>query len=183
MSESIFQPSTLSESIATARKAQQFVGFKLQGQEYAFPIEQIREIVIPSQLTSLPQVPDYIQGVCNLRGVIIPIVNLRRLFAMPASAIDTDSRTIVVNVGTRTMGCLVDSVTQVHRFTSDTIQPAPEIVQSGRTAYITGFAKVDGAPLILLNIEELLEPAKLDKVHASAVQQFGQPHLLPADRP
>lgn len=173
MTESIFQKSHLTDSMAVARKARQFVGFQLNGQEYAFPIEQIREIVIPSLITALPQVPEYIQGVCNLRGAIIPIINMRRLLAMQSSAIDAETRVIVMNVGTRTMGCLVDAVTQVHRITADAIQPAPEIVQHARTAYISGFAKLHESPMILLNVDKLLDPTKLDQVHADALRQIG----------
>ena len=93
----------------------QLIGFSLAEQEYAIPIEKIQEIVILGSITRAPQVAEYIEGVSNLRGTIIPIINLRKLFAIESRLIDKESRTIVLNVGNRTMGCIVDSVTQVLR--------------------------------------------------------------------
>ena len=95
--------------------SRQFVGFQLAEQDYAFPIEQIQEIVILNQVTRVPQVPDYVEGVSNLRGSIIPILNLRRLLGLEPRETDSETRTIVVNVAQRTMGCTVDGVSQVLR--------------------------------------------------------------------
>ena len=162
--------SALSDSMAQKKGTAQFVGFQLAGQEYAFRIEQIQEIVILEQVTSIPQVPEYVEGVSNLRGTIIPIINLRKLFGIDAKPHDDDARTIVVNVGQRTMGCIVDSVAQVMRIAGDNIQPAPELVATEGTAYVKGFAKLDQRLIILLDIDELLEPEKLDAVHQAARQ-------------
>lgn len=146
----------------------QFVGFRLAEQEYAFRIEQIQEIVIPDRVTRLPQVPDYVEGVSNLRGAIIPIINLRSLFELEAKARDEETRTIVANVGPRTIGCTVDAVSQVMRISPEQIQAAPEIVKSAESAYIAGFAKLDKRLIILLEINELLDPDKLEQVHRAA---------------
>jgi purine-binding chemotaxis protein CheW len=148
----------------------QFVGFQLADQQYAFRIEQIQEIVILDQVTRIPQVMEYVEGVSNLRGTIIPIINLRKLFGIDRKPNDDDSRTIVVNVGQRTMGCTVDSVSQVMRIPAESIQPAPDIVAPEGTAYVKGFAKLDGQLIILLDIDELLEPEKLEAVHKAARQ-------------
>ena len=103
--------------------ASQFVGFEVDGQLYAFQIEQIQEIVILNQVTQTPQVPTFIEGVANLRGAIIPIINLRMLFGLARKPIDGETRTIVVNVGEKTIGCRVDSVTQVIRIPEESVQP------------------------------------------------------------
>ena len=84
---------------AEKKNSSQFVGFELADQQYAFRIEQIQEIVIPDQVTPTPQVPDYCEGVSNLRGTIIPIINLRKLFIMEPQAADRETRTIVCTVG------------------------------------------------------------------------------------
>lgn len=160
--------SALSESMAKAKTSAQFVGFRLADQEYAFRIEQIQEIVIPDRVTRMPQVPDYVEGVSNLRGTIIPIINLRRLFELEFKEKDDETRTIVANVGSRTIGCTVDAVTQVIRISPEQIQAAPEIVKSEGSAYIAGFAKLDARLIILLEIEELLDPAKLEQVRQIA---------------
>lgn len=168
MSETASKGSDLSESMAQARSSMQYVGFRLADQEYAFRIEQIQEIVIPDRVTRMPQVPDYVEGVSNLRGTIIPIINLRRLFDLEARPKDEETRTIVANVGPRTIGCTVDAVTQVIRITPESIQPAPDIVRSEGATYITGFAKLESRLVILLEIGELLDPAKLEQVREVA---------------
>ena len=116
--------------MANGKNSSQFVGFEVDGQIYAFRIEQIQEIVILDQVTKAPQVPHYVDGVANLRGSIIPIINLRKLFGLSPKPADADTRTIVVNIGTRTMGCTVDSVSQVMRIPEENIQSAPETVKA-----------------------------------------------------
>ena len=156
------------ESPVKKKNSSQFVGFQVAGQEYAFRIEQIQEIVILDQVTKTPQVPSYVEGVSNLRGAIIPIINLRNLMGLPPKAADAETRTIVVNVGRRTMGCTVDMVSQVMRIPEESIQPAPETVTAGGASYIAGFARVNDRLMILLEIDELLDPAKLELVSAAA---------------
>lgn len=159
-------------STISAKASAQFVGFQIAGQEYAFRIEQIREIVILKNVTRTPQVAHYVDGVSNLRGSIIPVINLRRLFGMPPKEADDETRTIVVNIGGRLMGCTVDTVSQVVRIPEEQIQPAPETVTSGGAHYIAGFARVNDRLMILLDIDELLDPQKLDQVSQAALQEL-----------
>ncbi|HWB12061.1 MAG TPA: chemotaxis protein CheW [Pirellulales bacterium] len=154
------------------KNSSQFVGFQLAGQEYAFRIERIQEIVILKQVTKTPQVPDYVEGVSNLRGSIIPIINLRSLFGLEPRPADSETRTIVVNVGPRTMGCTVDTVSQVMRIPEENIQAAPETVTAAGAHYIAGFARHNGRLMILLDTDELLDPAKLELVSQSAAQEL-----------
>ena len=158
--------------VNSQRNTSQFVGFQIDGQQYAFRIEQIQEIVIPDQVTKTPQVAEYVEGVSNLRGTIIPIINLRRLFGLQHKSADADTRTIVVNVGERTMGCTVDMVSQVMRIPDEDIQDAPETVTADGANYITGFATVGGRLMIVLDIDELLDPEKLDQVSAAAIGEL-----------
>jgi purine-binding chemotaxis protein CheW len=153
------------------KNTSQFVGFQIAGQEYAFRIEQIQEIVILDQVTKTPQVPDYVEGVSNLRGSIIPIINLRKLFGLDPKPVDSETRTIVVSVRDRTMGCTVDLVSQVMRIPEENIQPAPETVTANGANYIAGFARQNGRLMILLEIDELLDPQKLDQVSQSALHE------------
>jgi len=164
------QPANVgSPSVAKHKNSSQFVGFQIANQEYAFRIEQIQEIVILDQVTKTPQVPNYVEGVSNLRGSIIPIINLRNLFGLDPKPVDSETRTIVVNVGERTMGCTVDMVSQVVRINEETIQPAPETVTAGGANYIAGFARQNGRLMILLDIDELLDPRKLEQVNQAAL--------------
>jgi purine-binding chemotaxis protein CheW len=152
-----------SSLIAAKEKSSQFVGFQIDGQQYAFRIEQIQEIVILDQVTQTPHVPDYVEGVSNLRGAIIPIINLRRLFRLDPKPSDENTRTIVVNVSEHTMGCTVDAVSQVIRIPESSIQPAPDSVTADGASYISGFAKLEEQLVILLDIDELLNPERISK--------------------
>ena len=162
-------PNSGNEPLAKRKNSSQYVGFRLADQDYAFRIEQIQEIVILEMVTKTPQVPEWVEGVSNLRGTIIPIINLRRLFGMEPRPVDADTRTIVVNVGQRTMGCTVDLVTQVMRIPEENVQPAPDTVTAAAT-YIAGFARHNERLMVLLDIDELLDPAKLERVHQIAGQ-------------
>ena len=153
----------------------QVVAFQLAGQTYAFRIERIQEIITPGKVTVIPEVPAYVAGVGNLRGTIIPIVNLRLLFGHPDRPLDAASRTIVVNVGPRVMGCTVDSVTQVMRIAADQIHPAPEAVAAGGPRYIEGFVRVHEDLVILLDVGNLLDPALLEGVHAASLSHAHPP--------
>jgi purine-binding chemotaxis protein CheW len=159
---------------ASRKNSSQFVGFQLAGQDYAFRIEQIQEIVILDKVTKTPQVPEYVEGVSNLRGTIIPIINLRKLFGLEPRPVDSETRTIVVNVGARTMGCTVDMVSQVLRIPEEEIQPAPETVTANGAGYIAGFARQEGRLMILLDIDELLDPARLDQVSQAVGQALNK---------
>lgn len=155
----------------------QFVGFELGGQKYAFHIEQIQEILIPTAVTRIPEVPPYVEGVSNLRGTIIPIISLRRLFGLEGIAPDDETRTVVVNVGTRIMGCTVDAVSRVMRITTDQIQAAGETVMAAGRRYIEGFARVGEDVFILLDVVHLLDPARLEEVHRASIGGPGvHPH-------
>ncbi|MGI9519296.1 MAG: chemotaxis protein CheW [Pirellulaceae bacterium] len=151
------EPSAINEQSLT-----QFVGFRLAGQQYAFRIDQIQEIVNPQQVTQIPNAPAFVEGVSNLRGSIIPIINLRMMMGMPSHAADGETKTVVVNVGSRTIGCTVDSVTQVMRVASDSIQPPPDTVLADGADYITGFATVNEQLVVLLDGDRLLAPDKLE---------------------
>lgn len=161
------EPIVKTTSVVTdnlAKNVAQFVAFRIENQAYAFRIEQIQEIVILSQVTKTPQVPDYVEGVANLRGSIIPVINLRKLFGLEPKPTDVDTRTIVVNVGKRTIGCTVDTVTQVVRIGQDAIHAAPDTVTGHGASYISGFARIQEQLIVLLEVEELLDPQKLEQV-------------------
>ena len=156
-------------STSENKNSSQFVGFQVADQEYAFRIEQIQEIVVLDQVTKTPQVPDYCEGVSNLRGSIIPIINIRKLFGLEPKPADGETRIIVVNVEDRTIGCTVDMVSQVIRIPDENIQPAPEAVTADGADYISGFARMDGRLVILLDINRLLDPQQLDRLRTVPV--------------
>ena len=140
----------------------QLVGFRLDNEDYAIAITKIQEIILMKPITRIPQVPDFIEGLINLRGSVIPIVNLRTLFGLPPREIDDETRTIIVNVGDRTIGYIVDDVTQVMRIAGDQIQPAPVSITAVSKQHIAGLARLEDRLLIILEIERLLKPEEVE---------------------
>ena len=145
---------------ANTGEVTQIVGFRLANEEYGLDIMRVQEIILIGAITQIPQVPDYVRGLINLRGHVIPIVDLRQRFSLPASDETEDHRIIVVNVSDKMIGILVDSVNQVTRVTADQIEPPPTSVSGIDHEFITGLVKFDGRLVILLDIERLLTPAE-----------------------
>src|SRR5271165_3915058 len=139
----------------------QLVGFRLDNEDYAIAITKIQEIILMKPITRIPQVPDFIEGLINLRGSVIPIVNLRKRFGLPARDVDDETRTIVVNVHDKTVGCIVDAVTQVMRINRDQIQPPPLSVLAVAQQYISGLARLEDRLLIILDIDRLFDEQSL----------------------
>ncbi len=135
----------------------QLVGFRLDKEDYAIAITKIQEIILMKPITRIPQVPDFIEGLINLRGSVIPIINLRKRFGLAPREVDDETRTIVVNIHDKTVGCIVDAVTQVMRINRDQIQPPPLSVLSVAHQYISGLARLDDRLLIILDIERLFD--------------------------
>ena len=104
----------------------------------------------------MPQAPDFVRGLINLRGHVIPIIDLRRRFGFPESEKTESQRIIVVNVGKRTMGIVVDEVDQVLRVKAEDIEPPPTSIKGINHDFITGLVKRDEKLVILLEIEHLL---------------------------
>jgi purine-binding chemotaxis protein CheW len=152
------------ESPATSRSSAtlQFVGFRLGGEDYAIAITKIQEIIVMKPITRIPQVPAFIEGLINLRGSVIPVVSLRTLFGLEHRDLDDETRTIIVNVGDRTIGYIVDEVTQVMRIAADQIQPAPVSITALSKQHIAGLAQLEDRLLVILEIERLLKPEELD---------------------
>jgi purine-binding chemotaxis protein CheW len=135
----------------------QLVGFRLDNEDYAIAITKIQEIILMKPITRIPQVPDFLEGLINLRGSVIPIINLRKRFGLPPRDVDDETRTIVVNIHDKTVGCIVDAVTQVMRINRDQIQPPPLSVLAVAHQYISGLARLDERLLIILEIDRLFD--------------------------
>lgn len=133
----------------------QLVIFRLAKEEYGLPITKVQEINRLVPITKLPQTPSFMEGIINLRGRIIPVVDLRKRFQLAATEYDEDTRIIIVEVNGQTVGIIVDAVNEVVRLRTDSIEPPPPaFVLDAR--YIEGVGKLDGRLLILLNIDQIL---------------------------
>ncbi|MHB1529924.1 MAG: chemotaxis protein CheW [Acidiferrobacteraceae bacterium] len=139
-------------------RREQFLTFRLDQEEYGIPILQVQEIKGWERATRVPSSPAYVQGVINLRGLIVPVVDLRLRFGLPEREADEVTVIIVVNLNGRLAGLTVDSVTDVIDLLSDQLCPVPEY--EGRTdrEFISGLAPREGGLLILLDVAHLLGP-------------------------
>lgn len=142
-------------AVATLPEVLQIVTFKLDEEEYGVDILKVQEINRMTEITAMPKAPFSVEGVINLRGKVIPVINLRKRFGLDIKEIDSQSRIIVVDIGA-TVGLIVDSVSEVLRISSDTIEPPPPITGGIGSEYIMGIGKLEDRLIILLDIDRLL---------------------------
>ena len=150
-----------------------YLTFKLLGEEYGLEILKVREIIGLLPITNLPKTPSFVRGVINLRGKVIPVIDLRLKFEMEATT-DTDQTCIIVvdvkgtSGNNVQIGILVDSVSEVLDIKGQDIEDAPSFGTNVDTAFILGMAKAKGAVKILLNIEKVLSSSELEHVSSLA---------------
>jgi purine-binding chemotaxis protein CheW len=135
----------------------QLVCFRLGCEEYSVAIMKVQEIILLGAITRIPQTPDYIRGLINLRSTIIPVVDLRLRFGLPLTAPTEETRIMVVNTLGKTIGLIVDAVTEVLRIAPDAIHPPPPTVAGLGREYLSGLAQVGPRVLILLDIDKILD--------------------------
>lgn len=133
-----------------------FLTFQLKDEEYGLEILKVREIMGIMDITTVPQTPAYVKGVINLRGQVIPVIDLRLKFGMEKGTYDKRTCIVVVNVDGLQMGIVVDTVSEVMDIESDAIEATPSFGTKLRTDYILGMGKVQGTVKILLDIGEVL---------------------------
>ena len=134
----------------------QLVGFIIGEEEYAVPILTIQEIIKPIGWTRVPQTPDYVLGVFNLRGSVIPLIDLRLKFGLPAKKQDDETRFIVMKNGEDVAGFVIDRLTMALRLNKKDIGPAPDTIDGDNTI-IDGVGKRENNILTILKVDKLLE--------------------------
>lgn len=134
----------------------QVVTFNIGKEEFAVPILKIQEINRLVEITKVPNAPDFVEGVINLRGKVIPVFDLRKRFGLPIIEHGKLARIIVVNMDGRVVGLIVDSVSEVLRLPDSAIEPPPPIVGGIDSEYIRGLGKIEDRLLILLDLSKIL---------------------------
>jgi purine-binding chemotaxis protein CheW len=152
---------------ATDGQANEFLTFRLGKEEYGIEILKVQEIRGWEQPTTIANSPEFIKGVINLRGTIVPIVDMRIKFNLGEASYDTFTVVIILNVAGRVVGMVVDSVSDVITLASDQIRPAPDFSSSFDTQYITGLGTVEQRMLILVDIEKLMMSADMALVDSA----------------
>ena len=134
----------------------QLVSFKLDKIEYGIDILSVHEILRIPEITRLPNAPDYIKGVINLRGNVIPVVDIRMRFGMPSAPVTELSRIIVVEIGEKLVGLMVDNVYQVIRLSRSRIDEPHELIEGISTEFINGIGRLQDRLIVILRLDNIL---------------------------
>jgi len=148
--------------VADHAEVEQFlelVSFILGEEEFGVDILKIQEINKMLAITPVPDAPGYVKGVINLRGRIIPIVDLRCRFGFPEREPDKNTRIVVAELGGKIVGLVVDAVMEVMRISSSVFEPPPQFLTGAQSEYITAVGKLDDRLLLLLDLDRVLESA------------------------
>lgn len=148
---------------------QQLVVFSLANEEYGVAITQIQEIIRQPDITRIPGMPSFIEGVINLRGRIIPVIDLRKRFNLERVEMTDKTRVVVADAAGQTIGLVVDSVSEVVNLPQDQIDPIPPSIATIDSEYLSGVGKMDKRIVILLDLSKLL--GDLERV---AIEQLGK---------
>jgi len=149
-------PSSLDTQDGNTRSEElQLVSFRLGDEEYGVDILKVQEINRMITISRIPKAPDYVEGIINLRGKVIPIINLRKRFDLPPKEKDKKTRIIVVNIEGKILGVIVDAVSEVLRIQSNTVEPPPPVATGKGAVYIKGVGKIGDKLLILLDLGRL----------------------------
>ena len=146
----------------------QLVGFRIGEETYGVQIGAVREIVRVPEITSVPNAPDMIEGVINLRGKIIPVMDLRKRFGSSVIQPDKKNRILVVDLENRLLGLIVSSASEVLKIPPSEIEPPGAVFAEGESSYVTGVGKLKGRLVILLDIARLLRQPEYKKLEEAA---------------
>ena len=139
----------------------EYLAFTLGSEEYGIDILKVQEIRGYETVTRIANAPEFIKGVINLRGIIIPVVDMRIKFNLGTPTYDQFTVVIILNIGGRIMGMVVDSVSDVTTLTPDQIKAAPEMGSAFNSDYLTGLGTVDERMLILIDIDKLMSSSEM----------------------
>lgn len=148
--------STDAIAMTSSADAAEYLAFTLGKEEYGIDIQKVGEIRSYEAPTRIASAPEFVKGVINLRGLIVPIVDMRIKFSLGRADYNAFTVVIILHIGGRTVGMVVDSVSDVTMLTPEQIKPAPDIASAVATEYITGLGTIDERMLILVDIEGLM---------------------------
>jgi purine-binding chemotaxis protein CheW len=155
------------EEQSSSGSSRELLTFTLGGEEYGIDILKVQEIRGYDAVTAIANTPDFIKGVINLRGIIVPIVDMRIKFHLGDAEYDQFTVVIILNVAKRVVGMVVDGVSDVITLTPEQIRPAPEFGSAIDTQYVMGLGTVDERMLILVDIEKLMTSEDMQLVDAA----------------
>jgi purine-binding chemotaxis protein CheW len=134
----------------------EYINFAIDDDQYGVDIMSVREIKEWSKVTHLPRQPDYVRGVLNLRGIVVPIIDLRRRFGQGMTECTPTHIIIIVQIEERQVGLLADKVLDIVAFEREQVQPVPNVARSSRARFLSGLATVEGGMIALIDLDRLL---------------------------
>ena len=146
----------------------QIVGFRIGRETFGLPIAMVREIARVPEITSVPNAPDYIEGVINLRGRIIPVVDLRKRLGEKVIESSKRNRIVVVELESRSIGLIVNSASEVIKIPPSDIEAPHSVFQEGELNYITGVGKLRGRLVMMLDLSKILQRGELRRLEDAA---------------
>ena len=159
---------TTSESGASVAKAAEYLAFTLGQEEYGIDIQKVSEIRSYETPTRIANAPEFVKGVVNLRGIIVPIVDMRIKFNLGTPSYDQFTVVIILNIGNRVVGMVVDRVSDVTTLLPEQIKPAPDMGRSINPDYVIGLGTIDERMLILVDIDQLMSSADMGLIEKLA---------------
>ena len=150
------------DSSKTSSHSREFLSFRLGAEEYGIDILKVQEIRECDAVTRIANTPDFIKGVIDLRGIIVPIVDLRLKFRLPSATYDQFTVVIILNILRRVVGIVVDSVSDVVMLAQEQVKAAPEFSSSLDVQYVSGLGRLEDRMLILVDIERLMSSADME---------------------
>lgn len=153
---------------APAVKALEFLAFTLGEEEYGIDIQKVQELRGYDTVTRIANAPEHIKGVVNLRGIIVPIIDMRIKFNLGTPTYDQFTVVIILNIASRVMGMVVDSVSDVITLSPEQVRPAPEMGSVLDTDYLIGLGTLDERMLILVDIDKLMSSAEMGLIEKLA---------------
>jgi purine-binding chemotaxis protein CheW len=159
------------------------VVFKLADEEFGAPIHQVHEILRLIEITRVPRAPRFIEGVINLRGKVIPVLDLRRRFDLPINENVAQHRIMEVEVEEQIIGVIVDAVTEVISLPVDAIEPPPPMIADIAGEYLTGVGKLPGRIIILLNFDKILTTQEARQIETTSLGALPGPAGAPGALP
>jgi purine-binding chemotaxis protein CheW len=156
----------------------QIVGFRVGGETFGVPISLVHEIVRVPEITAVPDSPQYVEGVINLRGRIVPVIDLRKRFGEATPARNKKNRVLVTDVDSKIVGLIVDAASEVLKVPESEVELPPAVLEEGDLSFVTGLGKIGGRLIILIDVAKILQKGELPRItepaHAAAEPQQPQ---------
>ena len=151
-------------TLETVTLEKQLVVFDLSSEAYGVDIETVREIIRLQDITRVPKTPEFVEGVINLRGKVIPVLDLRKRFSLEVGEQSDENRIVVVDIRGQDIGMVVDAVTEVLRIPANSVEPPSSVIITADSDYLLGIAKLEERLIILLDLERVLSESDMGRV-------------------